>query len=176
MTDIAEMDIYQVSAALEEYADEKGFQPAQAFYISGGFNLKDADGASVYSDEGHLWCECCAETLLERAKALLPQEKWEDLEVCATCPSNEDTCPHCMECGETLDGSVSGDCVKDELEHYAISPIDPDDEVNPRMAIELKQVLLGAYDEDDQAAALALGRSALEAIARSKEAAPSVPA
>ena len=176
MTDINEMDAYEIAAALETYARDSGFEPAQAYYITGVFNLKDADGASVYSDPAHLWCECCADKLLARAKAILPEDKWEDHEVWSTYPGSEDSCPHCMDCGETLAGSVSDYCVKEELAHYAGEPIDPEDEVNPRMAIELAQVISAAYDEQDKAAAINLGRSALVAIARAREATPAVPA
>jgi hypothetical protein len=175
MTDIAAMDASELAFALESYARESGFEPQQAYYITGDFNLKDAEGASVYSDPGHLWCECCADKLLKRAKAILPEEKWEDHEVWATEPSGEDTCPHCMDCGETLDGTVSDYCVQEELAHYMDNPIDPEDEVNPRMAVELAQVISAAYGEAVEGA-LALGRSAIVAIARAREAAPAVPA
>lgn len=175
MTDIASMDASELAYALKTYASESGFEPQQAYYITGDFNLKDAEGASVYSDPAHLWCECCADKLLKRAKAILPKGKREDHEVWATEPSGEDTCPHCMDCGETLHGTVSDYCVKEELAHYAENPIDPEDEVNPRMAVELAQVISAAYGEDVEAAT-ALGRSALIAIARARQAASAVPA
>lgn len=174
MTDINEMSAYEIAAALETYAKESGFEPLQAYYISGSFNLEDAEG-DIYTDEAHLWCECCADKLLARAKAVLPEEDRANHEVLWTQPSSEDTCPHCMECGETLDGSVSEYCVGEELAHYAENPIDPEDDVNPRMAVELAQVISAAYG-DDVEGAVALGRTALVAIERARAAAPAVPA
>jgi hypothetical protein len=165
MTDISNMDAYEIAAALEAFAEERGFVAPPACYISGSFNLLAEDGSSVYSDEGHLWCECCADKLLAKAMKLLPQEKHDDYEVCGTEAGNEDTCPHCMDCGETLAGSVSEYCVRDEIEHYSENPIEPDDEVNPRMAVELAQVMIAAGNEKD---ALDVGRAALVAIERER--------
>jgi hypothetical protein len=171
---ILAMDAYQVAGALEAYAEAAGFVPPQAYYITGSFNLKDAEGGGVYTDEAHLWCECCADKLLARAKALLPKEKWAEHEITMTYPGQEDTCPHCMECGETLAGSVSDYCVGEEIAHYQDNPIHPEDEVNPRMAVELAQVIAAAYNEHVEPA-LAIGRSALIAIARARSPEPASP-
>jgi hypothetical protein len=173
MTDIAEMDAYDASEALEVFAKENGFSAPQAYYISGSFHLKDEKGGTVaYSDESHLWCECCADNLLEKVKATLTKAECSDLEIRATRASCVDTPPHCMECGETLRGTLSDCCVEDEIAYYLANPIDPEDEVNPRMAVELAQLIWAAGDRED---ALLIGRAALVAIAHARELDAAVP-
>lgn len=149
-------DGFDIARKLERFARRKGFVPPQAFYIVGMFNLKDRNGKSVYSDEAHLWCEPCARKLLNRAHRLMPKEKREDHFICPTDADEEDTCPHCMACGETLDGTVSKYCVEEELAHYAEHPIDR--AVNPRQAVELAMILYAAPNDP---AVISLGRSAL---------------
>lgn len=86
----------------------------------------------------------------------MPKEKREDHFICPTDADEEDTCPHCMACGETLDGTVSKYCVEEELAHYAEHPIDR--AVNPRQAVELAMILYAAPNDP---AVISLGRSAL---------------
>lgn len=172
MTDISTMDAYKIAAALEAFAEKQGFVAPPAYYISGDFNLTANDGSSVYSDEGHLWCECCADKLLAKARKILPKSERGNHEVCFTPADSEDSCPHCMDCGETLDGSVSEYCVGEEIAHYLENPIEPDDEVNPRQAVEIAQVMISAGDDER---ALLLGRSALIAIERTHADAPEAP-
>lgn len=157
---------YELARQLEVCAERLGFVAPMAFYIVGEFNLTDADGASVYSDEAHLWCEACADTLLGKAKSLMSQASYDRAGhmVCATEASGEDTCPHCMKCGETLSGTVSEYCVGEELAHYAEHPLEVSEEVNARQAVEIAMVLSAA---PENAEALALGRTALAAISRS---------
>ena len=154
---------HELARQLEAFAERKGFVAPTAFYIVGSFNLRDADGTLVYSDEAHLWCRACADALLAKAKSLMPQAAFDDAGhmVCSTDASGEDTCPHCMKCGETLDGSVSEYCVEEELAHYAEHPIEPGEEVNPRQAVEIAMVLSAAPQNVE---ALALGRAAIAAI------------
>lgn len=161
------MDAYDMAFALERYASSKGFQAQQAYYIVGEFNLKAADGSSVYSDEAHLWCRPCGEKLLATAHALMDEAKREDHFLSLTDAAEEDTCPHCMACGETLRGTVSAYAVSEEVAHYQESPIGDDDEINPRQAVELAQVLSAAPDDTD---VLEIGRAALACIERSAEA------
>ncbi len=156
--EIDEMDAYQVAIALEEFARTKGFVAPQAYYIVGGFNLKDAEGESVYSDEAHLWCKQCAEALLKKARSILPKSKARDHFVCSTDATNEDTCPHCMSCGETLDGSVSDYAVEEEIAYYLENPITPSDIINPRQAVEIAQILWQAGNDPR---VVAIGKSAL---------------
>lgn len=155
------MDGYELARALEIFAEAQGFVAPQAYYIVGEFNLTDAEGNSVYSDEAHLWCRGCADTLLARAHAILPPEKHEDNFVCATDARSEDTCPHCMSCGETLDGSVSSYAVSEEVDHYTANPIGDEDTINPRQAVEIAMILYAAPNDAD---VLAIGRTALARI------------
>lgn len=162
---MAHPDAFQMARALESFAKRRGFVAPQAFYIVGSFNLKDPDGISVYSDEAHLWCEQCADELLAKAKAILPADKHEDHFVCATAADNEDTCPHCMKCGETLDGGVSSYAVAEEVQHYAEHRISEDDEINPRQAVEIAMILSAAPGD---AEVIAIGQAALAAIAKAE--------
>lgn len=108
---------FDIARKLEAFAEQHGFIVPPAYYIVGEFNLTDADGKSVYSDEAHLWCRACADKLLARAKKILPKSAHEDHFVCHTDADEEDSCPHCMDCGETLDGGVSSYCVGEEVAH-----------------------------------------------------------
>lgn len=152
---------FDIARRLEAYARENGFVARPAYYIAGSFNLRATDGTSVYSDEAHLWCEACATKLLAKAHALMRAEDREDHFICCTDAQVEDTCPHCMDCGETLEGSVSSYCVGEEVAHYAENPIRADDEINPRMAVEIAQILYAAPDDAD---VIAIGKSALTAL------------
>lgn len=152
------MSAYDIARALERFARDHGFVAPQAYYIVGMFNLKTKAGKSVYSDEAHLWCRDCAEKLLKRAHRLMPKARRADHFICATDADFEDTCPHCMACGETLQGTVSSYCVEEELAHYAEHPITDGERVNPRQAVEIAMVVSAAPDDDD---ALRLGRAAL---------------
>lgn len=154
---------YDLARDLERFASRNGFTAPPAYYIVGYFSLKDADGNSVYSDEAHLWCESCGEALMNKAKALLPQEEADDLMLCPTDADGEDTCPHCMECGETLAGSVSSYCVGEEVQHYQDNPIAIDATINPRQAVEIAMICYSAPDDPE---VLAIGNAALGAIAR----------
>ena len=154
-------DAYDIARQLEDYAEAHGFVAPQAYFIVGEFNLTDGQGNGIYSDEAHLWCRSCADALLARAHALMPADKREDNFVCATDARGEDTCPHCMACGETLNGSISSYAVGEELAHYAEHPIEPGEAINPRQAVEIAMVLFAAGDSGE---ALALGRAALAAI------------
>lgn len=149
---------FDIARALERYARDKGFVAPQAYYIVGMFNLRERNRKSVYSDEAHLWCRPCAGRLLKRARRLMPRERREDYFICATDADGEDTPPHCMNCGETLEGSVSSYCVQEELAHYLDHPLSADSNINPRQAVELAMVLYAAPDDGD---VLALGRAAL---------------
>lgn len=164
------MDAYQMAHALETWAQRGGFVAPQAYFIVGEFNLKDPDGNGVYSDEAHLWCRACADELLARAKKILPAEKHEDHFVCATDADNEDTCPHCMKCGETLDGSVSSYAVEEEVDHYREHPIGDDDVINPRQAVEISMILWAAPNDPE---VIAIGTKALSQINSSEEVDPS---
>ncbi|MAZ85841.1 MAG: hypothetical protein CML31_05460 [Rhizobiales bacterium] len=155
------MDAFQMAHALESFAKQQGFVAPQAYYIVGQFSLKDAKGGSIYSDEAHLWCRECADALLSAAKPLLPEETQEDHFVCATDAINEDTCPHCMKCGETLDGTVSKYAVDEEVEHYEANPIGENDTINPRQAVEIAMILFAAPNDQD---VLKIGRAALQQI------------
>lgn len=155
------MSAFDIARELEAYAEELGFEPPRAYYIVGEFNLREADGSSIYSDEGHLWCKQCAEALLAKAHALMPRAKRKDNFICPTDAAGEDSCPHCMACGETLDGSVSSYAVAEEVAHYAEHPIDPTDVVNVRQAVEIAQIL---YTAPNDAEVIAIGTSALAAI------------
>lgn len=157
------MDAYQVAYELERHASLAGFTAPQAYYIVGEFNLKAGDGSSVYSDEAHLWCKPCAEALLTKALPLLPEDEHEDHFVSATDAAEEDVCPHCMSCGETLRGTISAYAVSEEVAHYQEHPIGDGDEVNPRQAVEIAQILSAVPDDED---VLAIGRAALTCIAR----------
>lgn len=155
------MDAHQMAAELEAFAARTGFVAPPAYYIVGTFNLKAEDGSSVYSDEAHLWCRGCADALLSKAKAILPDNEQDDHFVCYTDAYGEDTCPHCMACGETLEGTVSETCVGNEVYHYAENPIGPDDTINPRQAIEISMILIAAPNNPD---VIAIGTAALAAI------------
>ena len=48
------------------------------------------------SDEAHLWCKCCADTLLEKARTILPGGRHDTHVVYATDATGEETCSHCM--------------------------------------------------------------------------------
>ena len=146
---------FSVADRLVDFARRNGYVAPGAYYIRGEFNLRDAAGDSIYSDEAHLWCEPCGSGLLTRALALIPESEREDHFLCPTDADNEDTCPHCMACGETLRGTVSSYAVAEELAHYAEHPIHG---INPRQAVELAQILNAAPDDP---AVLALGKSAL---------------
>jgi hypothetical protein len=159
------MDAYQMAHALEAWAERSGLVAPQAYYIVGEFNLTDSDGNSVYSDEAHLWCRECADALLAKAHAILPPEKLEENFVCATDADNEDTCPHCMKCGETLDGSVSSYAVAEEVDHYREHPIGDDDVINPRQAVELSMILWAAPNDVE---VIAIGQAALASIAKAE--------
>lgn len=152
---------YELARQLEAFAERRGFVAPSAHYIRGEFSLKDADGNSVYSDEAHLWCEGCAEKLLAKAHALMPESEREDHFVCYTDAYCEDTCPHCMDCGETLRGTVSEYCLGEELAYYAEHPIAAGEKINPRQAVELAMVLSAAPENVE---ALAVGHAALAAI------------
>jgi hypothetical protein len=156
---------YDMARALEQFASRQGFEAPTAFYIVGSFNLRDADGKSVYSDEAHLWCEGCAENLLAEAKELMSEKAFDDAGhmVCPTDAIGEDTCPHCMKCGETLDGSVSEYCVEEEVAHYLEHPIDPGDPINPRQAVEIAMILSAAPNDKE---VLKIGGAALREIKR----------
>lgn len=157
------MDAYQMASELEAYAKRGGFVAPQAYYIVGEINLLDEAGNSVYSDEAHLWCKDCGESLLATAHALMPAEEREEHFLCPTDAADEDTCPHCMKCGETLDGSVSAYAVSEEVAHYTDYPITDDDTINRRQAVEIAMILSAAPDDDE---VLAIGRAALASIAR----------
>lgn len=157
------MDAYKMAYELEAWAEQQGFVAPSAYYICGEFNLKSADGESVYSDEAHLWCKDCGTKLLAKAKSLLPAEKQEDNELYRTDATGEDTCPHCMACGETLDGTVSEYCVSEEVAHYREHPIGTGT-INPRQAVEIAQILVAVPDDKD---VLRIGRAACAARKRS---------
>lgn len=152
---------YDLARELEAFARSAGFEAPTAFYIVGQFNLRDADGTSIYSDEAHLWCEACATKLLAKARQLMPLAQREDHLICPTDADGEDSCPHCMACGETLEGSVSAYCVNEEVAHYAEHPIAAGEGVNPRQAVEIAMILSAAPEDEE---VLAIGRSALAAI------------
>lgn len=155
------MDSYQIAAALKTFAEKQGFVAPQAHYILGEFNLTAPDGASLYTDEAHLWCEACAEALIAKALPLLPEEEREEHPIYCTDADSEDSCPHCAACGETLDGSISDYAIEEEIAHYDEHPIQPGDTINPRQAVELSQLLWAAPSDER---AREIGLSALAAI------------
>lgn len=156
-----ELDAFDIARELEAHAERRGFIAPQAYYIVGEFSITAGDGSSLYTDEGHLWCQACATSLLAKALPLLPAERREDHFICPTDANGEDSCPHCMACGETLNGSISSYAVSEELYHYEQHPISPGEHVNPRQAVEIAMVL---YAAPDDAEAIALGRTALAAL------------
>lgn len=149
---------HDMARELEAFARHNGFVASDAYYILGEFNLRADDGSIVYSDEGHLWCKGCATTLLKLASSLMPGAERCKHFVCMTSADGEDSCPHCMKCGETLNGSISAHAVAEELEHYDEYPIGA---VNPRQAVEIAMVLWAAPESHE---ALSLGRAALSGI------------
>lgn len=159
------MDSNQIATALVTFAEQMGFIAQPAYYIVGSFNLRADDGSSVYSDEAHLWCEDCAKTLLAKALPLLPERERDNHFICITEASGEDSCPHCMSCGETLHGSVSSYAVAEEVDHYHLNPIEPSDNINPRQAVEIAQILYAAPDDQE---VLAIGIAALAALRETK--------
>jgi len=163
------MSGYDIASKLDAFAHRRGFIEPPAYYIVGEFNLKERNGKSVYSDEAHLWCRECAEKLLKKAHRLMPKERREDHFICATDADNEDTCPHCMACGETLRGTVSSYCVEEELAHYTENPITPDSKINSRQAVELAMVMRAAGEDEE---VLTVGRAALIAIAKAERPCP----
>lgn len=157
------MDAHKMAYELEAWAEQQGFVAPPAYYICGEFNLKTEDGESLYSDEAHLWCKDCGTKLLAKAKATLPAERQEDNVLYRTDASEEDTCPHCMACGETLDGTVSEYAVSEEVAHYRERPIG-NGKINPRQAVEISQILVAAPNDKD---VLRIGREACAARKRS---------
>lgn len=125
-------DAWDLASQLMDYASEKGFEPPQAFYISGGeIDVALPGGEKLYSDAGHLWCEDCADATLGKALPLMPESDRKSYSACPTDASGEDTCPHCSLCGTTLSGSISEEAVQDELYAYREDPLGLEEAIKP---------------------------------------------
>jgi hypothetical protein len=149
---------YEIADALDKFAEEQGFRPADAYYIVGEFNLREPNGKSVYSDEAHLWCHKCAVKHLSRARRLMPRERRADHFICHTDARGEDTTRACMRCGKRLNYSLSKYGVESELEHFAMYP--PHAPIRGGEAWDIARIIEAAPDNEE---ALALGRAALKA-------------
>lgn len=159
------MDRYQIACALEKFASDAGFEPAQPFYITEQFRVEPANGVVFYSDESYLYCETCARDYLEKAFPFLSDDGKLDHEVyMADSTSPEDTTSACDTCRKTLRHCLSDTTgVGEELAHYADNPIEPGEIISPDTAYCIAQIVASAYGDDIQEA-IALGESALAAI------------
>lgn len=156
-------DAWDLASQLMDYASEKGFEPPQAFYISGGeIDVALPGGEKLYSDAGHLWCEDCADATLGKALPLMPESDRKSYSACPTDASGEDTCPHCSLCGTTLSGSISEEAVQDELYAYREDSLGLEEAIKPETAVTIAMLLQAA---PGNAEAIAIGEAALAAIA-----------
>ena len=138
------MDQHEIAWALEKFASDAGFEPEQPFYITHQFRVDAAEGIAFYSDEAHLYCETCAEDLLEKVFPFLPDEERVDHAVfMADSSSPEDSPLACATCGATLRHCLTDGCgVGQELWHYRENPIEPGDVISPDTAIASRRLSL----------------------------------
>lgn len=153
------MKAHKIVAALDHYARSHGVKPAEPHYIWGEFNLKQGD-ETLYTDEGHEYCEACARALLEKALPLLPENEREDHRVSATTCDSEDTCKHCMICGALLDYGLNDTGAEIELEHYE-AELPNRDTLSAGDAFHIARIVEAAPKDD---AVLAMARMAMAKI------------